>query len=215
MRLAKLARKVRRRLTRFTVTERVVSFGGVGSSALVAHLERGDEDRIWYHSRDKHCLDPELLPEAGRGLDVRACFVFGDPRAAVLSVFRRGLHRRHERSMSRAIPGYRPVLEAATTLEDYLEAGVDRFHLEAHLDRWIHYPGGRVEVLAVKYEALDENIDQVLSFLRCSRPFHVRPRTRSVADEPEHVRRGLERMYGKLAARINALPALFRPPLSR
>lgn len=210
MKLSRFLRKTRRRLKRFVVTRRVVSFGGVGSSSLIAHLEGGDKDRIWYHSRDKHCIHPDLLPEAQKGLDVKACFVFGNPYHAVLSVFRRDLHRRHEKSMSRAIPSYRPVLRKDTGVLEYLEGGMDRFFFQKHLENWIEYEGDRVRVLAVKYEALGDHIEEIMDFLDCPRPFQVKPRSSRFDNEPEAVRLALEEMYGALKARIDALPSLIR-----
>lgn len=203
-------RKIRRQVTSFTATNRVVSFGGVGSSSLVAHLENGDEDRIWYHSRDKHCLDPELLPEVRKNLEVRACFIYGDPFHSVLSVFRRGLQQRHEKSMARSIPGYRPVLRRNTTVREYLDSGVDRFFLTRHLENWVGYQGSGVKIMAVKYEALGDHIQEILSFLECHRPFQVRPRRSRYDDQSPEIQEGLERMYGSLRARIQDLPSLIR-----
>lgn len=206
MKLEKRVRKIRRRLKRYYIPNRIVSFGGVGSSSLVAHLERGDRDRIWYHYRDKHCLHPGLLPEVRRGRNVRACFLFGDPYAAVVSVFRRGLHRKHEKAMSRTMRGYRVALKHDTTLESYLAGGVDRFFLEEHLDNWLGYRGADIQIIAVKYEALADHMHDVLHFLRCHRPFHVRPRTTDLDAQPRAVRQGLDTLYGELRERIDALP---------
>lgn len=210
MRLSKLVRKTRLRLKRFTVTNRVVSFGGVGSSSLIAHLENGDRDRIWYHSRAKHCLHPDLLPEVRRGLEVRACFLYGNPYHAVLSVFRRGLHRRHERSMTRSMTGYRRAVRREMTVLEYLRAGEDRFFLRQHLENWIGYRGHQVKILAVKYENLGEHIQEILEFLECPRPFQVRARSSRFDDEPPEVQTRLEEMYGDLKAEIDALPSLIR-----
>jgi hypothetical protein len=210
MRLSRLVRKTRWRLRHFTVTHRVVSFGGVGSTSLIAHLENGDRARVWYHSRDKHCLHPELLPEARRGLPVKACFIFGDPYRAVLSVFRRGLHPRHERSMTRSMPHYRRAIRKDTTLLEYLQGGTDRFFLGEHLENWIGYRGDRVEVLAVKYEALGEHVGTLLEFLECDRPFQVRSRSSRYEEEPPEIRAGLEVMYGRLKEKIDGLPSLIR-----
>jgi hypothetical protein len=203
-------RKIRRQMMRFTVTNRVVSFGGVASSSLVAHLENGNKDRIWYHSRDKHCLEPDLLPEVRKGMQVKACFLYGDPFHSVLSVFRRGLHVRHERSMSRSVQGYRPVLRKDTTVAEYLAAGEDRFFLHKHLDHWVDYSGNRVRILAVKYESLGEHIQEIMEFLECPRPFQVRPRTSKYDDQPPEIQAGLEALYGELRLRIDALPSLLR-----
>jgi hypothetical protein len=203
-------RKIRRQMMRFTVTDRIVSFGGVASSSLIAHLEAGEGDRIWYHSRDKHCLAPELLPEVRKGLEVRACFLYGDPFHAVLSVFRRGLHVRHEKSMSRSVAGYRPILKKDTTVAEYLAAGEDRFFLHRHLDNWLGYEGESVRIMAVKYEVLAEHIQEILEFLECPRPFQVRPRTSRYQAQPHEIQEGLERMYGDLRGRIEGLPSLIR-----
>jgi len=210
MNLARFLRKTRLRLKRFTVTSRIVSFGGVGSSSLIAHLEDGDRDRIWYHSRDKHCLHPELLPEVRRGLEVKACFLFGNPYHAVLSVFRRGLHPRHERSMTRSMPGYIRVIRKDTTALEYLQRGEDRFFLQKHLDNWIGYGGNRVKVMAVKYEALGEHIGEVMEFLECPRPFRVRPRSSRFDDEPPEIQEALASMYGPLKEKIDSLPSMIR-----
>jgi len=210
MNLARFLRKTRLRLKRFTVTNRIVSFGGVGSSSLIAHLENGNRDRIWYHSRDKHCLHPDFLPEVSRGLEVKACFLFGNPYHAVLSVFRRGLHPRHERSMTRSMPGYVRVIRKDTTALEYLRRGEDRFFLRKHLDNWTGYEGNRVQVMAVKYEALGEHIGEVMEFLECSRPFQVRPRSSRFDDEPPEIQEALEAMYGPLKKKIDGLPSLLR-----
>jgi hypothetical protein len=206
MKLTRFLRKTRLRLKHFTVTRRVVSFGGVGSSSLIAHLEAGDRDRIWYHSRDKHCLHPELLPETRRGLEVKVCFLFGNPYHAVLSVFRRGLQRRHERSMTRSMPDYRRVIRRETSVLEYLQAGEDRFFLREHLSNWVDYDGDQVRILAVKYEALGDHIDEIMGFLECPRPFRVRPRSTRFDDESPEVQAGLEAMYGSLKERIDGLP---------
>jgi hypothetical protein len=203
-------RTIRRQLMGFTATNRVVSIGGVGSSSLVAHLEDGDKDRIWCHSRNKHCLEPELLPEVRKGLEVKACFIYGDPFPSVLSVFRRGLQQRHEKSMSRSIRGYKPMLRKDTTTLEYLQAGVDRFFLGRQLENWVEYSGTRVKIMAVKYEALQEHIQDILDFLECDRPYEVRPRTSRYDDQPPEIQAGLEKMYGELKARIEAFPSLIR-----
>ncbi|MCJ7627092.1 MAG: hypothetical protein MUO50_01770 [Longimicrobiales bacterium] len=203
-------RTIRRQLIPFTATNRIVSLGGVGSTSLVSHLENGDKDRIWCHSRHLHCLEPELLPEVRKGLEVKACFVYGDPFPAVQSVFRRGLQRRHERAMSRSIPGYEPWLQKDTTLLDFLQADVDRFFLGRHLENWVEYPGTRVKILAVKYESLAEHIQDIMSFLECDRPFEVRPRTSRYENQHPEIQAGLEKMYGKVRARIESLPSLIR-----
>jgi len=203
-------RTIRRQLIPFTTTNRIVSIGGVGSTSLVTHLENGDEDRVWGHTRHLHCLEPEFLPEVRKGLEVKACFVFGDPFPSVQSVFRRGLQKRHERSITRYIEGYKPRLRRDTTLQEYLQENVDRFFLSRQLENWVGYQGTRVKIMAVKYEALAEHVQEIMGFLGCDRPFKVRPRTRRYDDQPAEIQVGLERLYGEVRARIESLPSLIR-----
>ena len=72
MTIAGIIVRASRVIRRVTVTNRVVSFGGVGSSSILAHIENGNTDRIRYHEKRKHCLAPDLIPEVRRGLEVRA-----------------------------------------------------------------------------------------------------------------------------------------------
>ena len=203
-------RTIRRQMTPFTAANRIVSIGGVGSTSLVTHLEDGDKDRIWGHSRHLHCWEPELLPEVKKGLEVKACFIFGDPFPSVQSVFRRGLQKRHERAMTRSIKGYRTKLRKDTTLLEYLQGDVDRFFLGRHMKNWVEYPGTKVKILAVRYEALGEHIHEILSFLECDRPFEVRPRTSRTENQSPEIQAGLETLYGEVRAYVQSLPSLIR-----
>lgn len=198
------------RLRQMAVTTRVVSFGGVGSSAILQHIENGDADRIEVHQKRKHCLAPHLIPEVRRGLEVKACFLFGNPYHSVISLFNRKLHRRHERSMSREMRRYTRALRVETTIEEYLSAGVDRFFFEQHLDNWIGYDGRSVRILAAKYEDLADHIDEVMRFLDCERPFQILPRKTRFEDQSPAIQAGLEHMYGELKDRIDRLPSLIR-----
>ena len=203
-------RRIRRQMMPFVATNRVVSIGGVATTSLVTHLENGDKDRIWRHSRHKHCLEPELLPEVQNGTEVKACFIFGNPYHAVLSVFRRGLQQRRELSAGRSIPGYKPRLQKNTSLLEYLEADVDRFFLGRQIENWVEYQGTKVRILAVNYGSLGEHIQELMGFLKCDRPFEVRPRTSRYEDQPPEIKAGLAKTYGEVKARIDALPSLIR-----
>ncbi len=198
------------RLSRISVTRRVVSFGGVGSSAILEHVENGDTDRIRVHQKRKHCLSPQLIPEVRRGLELKVCFLFGNPYHSVVSLFSRNLHRQHERSMTREMRRHTRVLRDDTTIEEYLSAGVDRFFFERHLDNWIGYEGNAVRILAAKYEDLADHIDEVMRFLDCDRPFQILPRKTRFEEQSPATRAGLELMYGELKDRIDSLPSLIR-----
>lgn len=141
-------------------------------------------------------------------MEVKACFIFGDPYHSVISIFNRNLQRRHERSMSREMRGYVPVLRADTTIEEYLGAGVDRFFFEQHLDNWVGYDGSAVRILAVRYEDLTDHIEEVLQFLDCERPFQILPRKSHFQDQPAVIQAGLGNMYGELKERIARMPSL-------
>ncbi len=108
------------------------------------------------------------------------------------------------------MPDYRRAIRRETSVLEYLQAGEDRFFLREHLSNWIDYDGEPVKILAVKYEALGDHLDEIMDFLECPRPFQVRPRSSRFHDEPPEVRAGLEAMYGSLKEKIDGLPSLIR-----
>ena len=178
---------------------KLVSLGGVGSTALGRH--------IW-STNDKTSYEHAFSPEIFTGHpSLRLGYMYGDPYNAVLSVFRRGYQDMHIKAMHRHT-GIKPPSLAGVTVADYLEEGRDQFGLEAQFDRWVGKVKAPAPLILIKYEGLSTGIGEVLDFFGVKKPFTVRSRKSSWENEPEHIRRGLEKVYGSLREKVLAMSAV-------
>jgi hypothetical protein len=178
---------------------KLVSLGGVGSTALGRHL---------WSTNDKTSYEHAFSPEIFTGHDkLRLGYMYGDPYNAVLSVFRRGYQDMHIRAMHRHT-GITPPSLAKVSLGEYLEIGRDQFGLEAQFDRWVGGKKAPCPLILIKYEGLSEGIGEVLGFFGVKPAFAVRSRKSSWENEPEAVRRGLEKIYGSLREKVLAMPSI-------
>lgn len=191
--------RLKRLLDRRPFRTAICSMGGVGSTALARHLlSFADKSHL------EHAWSPALYE---RFDDVRLGYIFGNPYNAVLSVFRREFQHMHVAAMNAESPTPAASLKGLS-VEAYLERGVDEFRIERQFDHWTNPAKATHPTILIRYEALAENIGEVLGFFHCERPFPVMTRNSQWTDQPEHIRRGLERMYGKLCAKIEAMPAI-------
>lgn len=173
--------------------------GGVGSTALARHvLSLADKTHL------EHAWSP-LLYENFEG--VRLGYMFGNPYNAVVSVFRRGFQHMHVQAMNSNSPTGAVNLRGLS-LEEYLERGRDEFHIERQFMNWTNSANASHPTVLIKYERLGSHIGEVLEFFGCKKAFEVRTRTSSWLEQPQHIRRGLERIYGGLAERIETAPDL-------
>ena len=137
-------------------TIQVTSFGGSGTTALYEHLAQAGADipRTPGAFPFKHQRTPPADVPAG----YRVVYVFGDPRDAVVSVFRRGFQGGHYRGMRLAEPT--PAVEARLSgLDQFLEAGIDDFELADHVRGWREREPRAYPVLFVRYEDLAREWD--------------------------------------------------------
>jgi hypothetical protein len=192
---------------RITHTVQVTSFGGSGTTALCEHLLAAGVDlqpgpAQWPF---KHRREPPRRDEVPKGF--RVIYLVGEPRDAVLSIFRRGLQIGHYRSLNGTDPGPEARARLAT-LETFLAAGVDDFALADHVDGWLHHPDG-YPVMFLRYQGLTEAWDAVADFAGVARgypplPTKSRKSNRRAIDPRRQAQ--LDTLYGDLAARIEAFP---------
>lgn len=178
---------------------KLVSVGGVGSTALGRHVW-STNDKTSY----EHAFSPAVFTGHPK---LRLGYMYGDPYNAVLSVFRRGYQDMHIRAMHRHT-GITPPSLAKVSIDEYLEAGLDQFGLEAQFDRWVGAVPAPCPLILVKYEGLAEGIGEVLDFFAVKKPFVVRPRKSSWETQPDNIRRGLEKIYGSMREKVLAMPAI-------
>ncbi len=200
---------------RITHTVQVTSFGGSGTTALCAHLLAAGVDLQpgpgqWPFKHRRQAPTAAEVPDGFRVL-----YLIGDPRDAVLSIFRRDLQVGHYG----ALHGHAPDAEAAARLENlesFATAGIDDFALADHVDGWLHHPDG-YPVLFVRYDRLTEAWGDMNAFVGLPRDHAFLPQRTRRSDRravPAVLKQQLDAMYGALAQRIEAMPPALLVPLS-
>ena len=185
----------------------ITSYGGAGTTALTRHLldaglrlPKGPGQ--WPHKHQRIPPDADAVP-AG----FRVIYVVGDPRNAVLSIFRRKYQLSHYQWL-RSMRADEAVAARLTDLETFLAGGVDEFGLADHLHRWLDHPPGYA-VLFVRYEHLGDAWEGVRDYvgLPADHPgFEFSPRESAWEDLPPALRDPLESIYGELAREVAAMP---------
>lgn len=206
--LWRLARS--RDLSRIHHTVQVTSFGGSGTTTLYEHLlEAGaDVPNTPGSFPFKHQRVPPGHAEVPTGF--RVVYPYGDPRNAIVSVFRRGFQGGHYRGMRLRAPSVE-VEQHLESLERFLDAGVDEFELQDHFDRW-HAPAARgYPVMFLRFEDLPLIWPRVRDFVGLPRNAQCPPiRTRASVWEalPAGLRARIDEIYGPLARRLALLPSV-------
>lgn len=177
----------------------MASMGGVGSTALARHI-----GSIADKTDREHAYSPAVYDDQS---GLRLGYMFGNPYNSVLSIFRRGYQQMHVAAMH-AHSGTAPVGMRGVSIDEYLERGVDEFFIERQLDNWVGNLHPKHPTILIRYELLGDHIDEVLDFFACRKAFAVHPRRSSWADQPEHIRKGLTKIYGRVHDKIEALPAV-------
>ena len=175
------------------------SMGGVGSTALARHI-----GSISDKTEREHAFSPSVYDSFDQ---LRMGYMIGNPYNSVLSIFRRGYQQMHVKAMH-ANSGTKPANLRGMTLEEYLERGVDEFFIERQFNNWVNNSNPKHPTIIIRYELLGENIDQILNFFGNDKPFPVKSRKSSWIDQPAHIKKGLEAIYGPLNAKIEGMPGI-------
>ncbi len=192
-------------------TVQVSSFGGVGTTALYAHLESlgADVPRASDWGWPKHQRVPPRRADVANGF--RSVYVFGDPRDAILSVFRRGYEIWHYERMQleESAPSGRAEAALRSTV-DFARGGFDPYKIDEHFANWLGVLD--VPVLFVHHEALSIRWEAIRSFVGLPSDAPSLPTNQRKTDwrsEPDEIRDGFTSIYGELADFIERLPRLF------
>jgi hypothetical protein len=189
---------------RVTHTLQVTSFGGAGTTAVIAYLiaagvELQPGPAQWPF---KHRRTPPTREEVPDGF--RAIYVVGDPRNAVMSIFRRGIQFGHFGALRDRNPSPAEAAELSS-LESYLAGTDDPFLLADHAERWMSRPLG-YPLLVVRQESLHLQWERICDFVGIddnNPPPPVRHRSSDWQELPEPVRQALDRQLGPLASWID------------
>ena len=100
------------------------------------------------------------------------------------------------------------VEERLTSLERFLDAGIDEFGLQDHFDRWFERDTRPYPVLFVRFEDMATAWPNLRDFvgLPADEPgLRVRPRASEWQSLEEPMRTRIDEMYGPLAVRLETL----------
>jgi hypothetical protein len=170
--------------------------GGVGSTALARHIGSIADKTV-----REHAYSPEVYNDEKQ---IKLGYVFGNPYNSVLSVFRRGYQAMHAKAMNANTSTHIGNLKGMS-IDEYLERGIDEFHLERQLSNWLDPNLTKHPIILIKYETLANNIDEVLKFFNCNKPFDVRSRQSSWRDQPANIVSGLEKIYGGFNQQVESM----------
>ena len=191
-------------------TLQITSFGGSGTTAFADHLTvaGADTPKTPGQFPYKHLPEPPAADEVPAGF--RTVYLYGDPRDAVLSLFRRNYQYGHFAAMHlREAEG--DAAGRLETLESFLDAGIDDFGIERHVTNWLERAERPYPVLALRFEDSARCWPEVRAFagLDQSVPaLSISPRHSNWGLLPEPQRARLDAMYGPVAARLAALAPL-------
>lgn len=194
----------------FPHTVQITSFGGSGTTSLTkafveAELDLPRGPGQWPH---KHLRRPPAADEVPEGF--RVVYPVGDPRDAVLSLFRRSYQVGHWQAMNATPGGLGDPPRSLRSLGDFLEAGVDEFGMADHLEGWFDH-GGDYPVMFLRFDLIEDGWDELAAFVGLPAtivPLRYETRHSDWRGTPPEVRGPLDTMYGELARRIADFPAV-------
>ncbi len=187
----------------------IASGGGVATSMLGEFF--GQRHTINAPS-DEDGFKHMPIPPVSLNPDFRYVFVFGDPVAATISLFRRGYHALQSRKLQR---GYRPYcwIPLSMTLEEYADQGEDRLFFER---QFLNYSERHLinPTLFLHYEKIWDNLDLLQDFLGVSSEEMSgfpprRTRESDALEVSESTREKLRQIYRPFVERLNGLPGAF------
>ncbi len=199
MRLFAIQAMIRRLMIGADFKSAMASMGGVGSTALARHIGSIADKTV-----KEHAYSPRVFDQYD---NIKLGYIYGNPYNAVLSVFRRGYQHMHVRAMN-ADSGTEPKNLEGVSLEEFLAQGKDEFYMERQFDNWTSEVNPKHPIILIKYEALADHIGEILDFFGTKDPFEVKERKSSWLDQPESIRKQLEKIYGGLFDKVEAMPPI-------
>lgn len=199
MRLFAIQAMIRRLMIGADFKSAMASMGGVGSTALARHIGSIADKTV-----KEHAYSPRVFDQYD---NIKLGYIYGNPYNAVLSVFRRGYQHMHVRAMN-ADSGTEPKNLEGISLEEFLAQGKDEFYMERQFDNWTSEVNPKHPIILIKYEALADHIGEILDFFGTKDPFEVKERKSSWLDQPESIRKQLEKVYGGLFEKVEAMPSI-------
>ncbi|MEQ8909268.1 MAG: hypothetical protein RIC95_08750 [Vicingaceae bacterium] len=139
----------------------VASYGGVGTTFLIEFIRKFKKTNC---AHDSDGVKHSPLPPLSNNPKIKFVYIYGDPRLAVISLFRRKFHRAQSRKLLMYSKEDRSLLKDNTTLAEYLTWRKDLFRFERHFQNWydsyLNYP-----TFFVKIDDLFKVKSELVNFL--------------------------------------------------
>ncbi len=187
-------------------TVQITSYGGTGTTALYRtfidgglSIPKGPGQWPFKHRR--------IAPEASEVPDgFRVIYLIGDPRDAVVSLFRREYQVGHYQALHEQLldPS---MAESMSSIEAFTAKGEDHFALADHFNGWRNHPGG-YPVMILRYEYVVSVWREICEFVDLDvdlPPPTWRKRRSDWTTLESPTRERLDGMYSALAKRVEAL----------
>lgn len=191
----------------------VVSAGGVGTTFLIEAISKYKRTNCAENTDGfKHLPIPPI-----KNSKQKIIYVFGDPVMATISLFRRRYHYTQSRQNNLFHDTFLPYRIALdSSLEEYIEVGVDRLSLERHFENWYH-KYRRYEVFFIHYEHIHECLSSISAYLELPKqfvesfPLKKERKSKKNQLEKEQLQQ-LEHIYQSCNAKLQAIDKCFIRP---
>jgi len=189
----------------------VSSFGGCCTSMLIKFLNPWyltKTNHMWYHLELKHSPSPPIHLMH----DFKAVYLFGDPRNALISIYRRNLQNIHYYNIFQKQGAGLPQ-----TLDHFLERGEDIFEFESHFLSWTSSSATQrtFPILFVNADFLWDHLDHLFDYLEVSRKSRKefpcrRSRESSWEDLPAKQKEQINLIFGNVMKKIESIGHIYR-----
>lgn len=184
----------------------IASSGGVGTTFLIRHLAAYTKtNHIYNDDGIKH----SPIPPVALNSDTKFVFIFGNPKTAAVSLFRRNFH--HLASIkSQKFKSHIMPIPQEMTLESYTAQGIDKFNFRDNFYNWYDKYLSVCPTLFIRYETLFDNVDALVEFLDlpqdCLTNFpKKKKRASSLEQLPRKIQQQLDQMYGDFNEELRKL----------
>ncbi|MCC5907269.1 MAG: sulfotransferase domain-containing protein [Balneolaceae bacterium] len=186
-----------------------VSYGGVGTSFMLRFFFNYKKTNDPY-DRDslKHLAKPpDDLPSG-----VKVIYIYGDPKLAVISLFRRNFQETHSHKLLNGLGKKQSPIAKELTIEEYAAKRVDLFNFREHFFNW-YRADLQNPVLFLRYETLFNHLDFLFEFMdmpNFAQDYFPQKKKRESVDLvlSEEIHQNLDKIYSPFADELNKLKPL-------
>ena len=182
----------------------VTSFGGVGTSFVLRFLSNY---RNTNNPADKDGFKHLPIPPISFNRNIKFVYIFGNPKAAAISLFKRNYHYYQSKKLQRYKGNSISPIPQDMTLEEYAALLEDKFLFRDHFFNWYSDTYRVHPTIFIRYETIFENVRPLCSFLELPDDAvdnfpKKRERSSSEIELPFETSMLLDKIYGNFSAEL-------------